>query len=120
MPRSTGRSLDNLGTGGRERQTWVVTLAPTIGEQGSRQKLSDSASSAARGRIQGIDLARAVAILGMVMVHIGPIRLDGFGLTGAAYRLPVSHASILFVVVAGIGISLLAGDRSRSRQVCRH
>jgi hypothetical protein len=93
----------------------VVTLAPTIGEQGSRQRLSDFASSAVSGRVQGIDLARAIAILGMVMVHIGPIRLDGFGLAGAAYRLPVGRASILFVVVAGIGISLLAGDRSRER-----
>ncbi len=93
----------------------VVTLAPTTGKQGSRRGLRDFASSAVSGRIQGIDLARAIAIVGMVMVHIGPIRLDGFGLAGAAYRLPVGRASILFVVVAGIGISVLAGDRSRER-----
>lgn len=66
-------------------------------------------------RIRGIDLARAIAILGMVMVHIGPVRMDGFGALGAAYRLPHGRAAILFVVVAGIGISLLAGDRTRDR-----
>lgn len=93
----------------------VVTLAPTIDEQGARRGMRDFASSAVSGRIQGVDLACTIAIVGMVMVHIGPIRLDGFGLVGAAYRLPVGRASILFIVVAGIGVSLLAGDRSRER-----
>lgn len=66
-------------------------------------------------RIRGIDVARAVAIIGMVMVHIGPIYVEGFGLTGAAYRVPLGRASILFVLIAGVGVSLLAGDRTRAR-----
>ena len=49
------------------------------------------------------------------MVHIGPVRTEGFGLVGTAYRLPHGRASILFVVVAGIGISLLAGSRAPER-----
>jgi Heparan-alpha-glucosaminide N-acetyltransferase, catalytic len=60
-------------------------------------------------------VARALAVVGMVMVHIGPVRMEGSGLVGAAYRLPHGRASILFVVVAGIGVSLLAGDRGRER-----
>ena len=59
-------------------------------------------------RIRGIDLARAIAIVGMVMVHSGPIRSPGGGILGELYRLPHGRASILFVVVAGIGASLLA------------
>ncbi len=77
--------------------------------------LTSPSSRPVDSRIRGIDLARAIAILGMVMVHIGPVRMDGFGALGAAYRLPHGRAAILFVVVAGIGISLLAGDRTRDR-----
>lgn len=61
-------------------------------------------------RIRGIDLARAVAIVGMVAVHIGPTDVDG--LAGQAYALPHGRASLLFVLLAGIGVALL--DRGRS------
>ena len=63
-------------------------------------------------RVSGIDIARAVAIVGMVMAHIGPIRTAGGGVLGELYRIPHGRASILFVVVAGIGISLLASSRA--------
>ncbi|MGI9658985.1 MAG: heparan-alpha-glucosaminide N-acetyltransferase domain-containing protein, partial [Gaiellaceae bacterium] len=63
-------------------------------------------------RIRGIDIARAVAIVGMVMVHIGPFPAIGGGFVGDLYRIPHGRASILFVVVAGIGVSLLARGRS--------
>ena len=87
--------------------------------------VSDELASALRrpvsgrspSRIGGIDIARAVAIVGMVMVHIGPVRQEGFGWVGEAYRVPHGRAAILFIVVAGIGVSLLArsatGERSR-------
>lgn len=78
-------------------------------------RIADSATRPVGDRVRGIDVARGVAILGMVMVHIGPVRAEGFGSLGAAYRLPHGRAAILFVVVAGIGISLLAGDRTRER-----
>lgn len=70
----------------------------------------------ARGRIDGIDLARAIAIVGMVMAHIGPIRSAGGGLVGELYRLPHGRASILFVVVAGIGVALLADRRGATER----
>ena len=60
-------------------------------------------------------MARALAIVGMVMVHIGPVRTVGGGVAGAAYRAPHGRAAILFIVLAGIGVSLLAGDRSAER-----
>jgi uncharacterized membrane protein YeiB len=66
-------------------------------------------------RIRGVDLARGLAVLGMVMVHFGPVGTEGFGLVGAAYRAPHGRASILFVLVAGVGVSLLAGDRGPAR-----
>jgi uncharacterized membrane protein len=81
----------------------------------ARIRLAAAASSPVRERLHGIDLARALAVVGMVMVHVGPIRDEGGGLVGAAYRAPHGRAAILFIVVAGIGISLLAGDRGPER-----
>lgn len=63
-----------------------------------------------RRRIRGLDLARAVAIVGMVAVHIGPT--DAGGLSGDAYALPHGRSVLLFVLLAGAGVSLL--DRGRS------
>lgn len=65
-------------------------------------------------RIRGIDVARALAIIGMVMVHVGP-RGPGDDLPARLYGVTHGRASILFVVLAGVGVSLLAGDRSPAR-----
>jgi uncharacterized membrane protein len=62
------------------------------------------------GRIPGIDLARGLAIIGMLAVHVGPTHLDGFA--GRLYALPHGRASILFVLVARVGVSLLAASRT--------
>lgn len=60
------------------------------------------------GRITGVDAARAVAIVGMVMVHIGPFPLVGDDALSISYRTSHGRASILFVVLAGVGVALLA------------
>jgi uncharacterized membrane protein YeiB len=64
------------------------------------------------GRLGGVDVARAVAILGMFAVHVGP--LDDTTVAGRLYALPHGRASLLFVLVAGVGVSLLARSRSNS------
>ncbi len=67
----------------------------------------------------GIDMARALALIGMVAVHVGPE--DGPGLGGRLYALAHGRASILFVLVAGIGVTLLAsrgGSAARLRLAC--
>lgn len=63
-------------------------------------------------RIAGIDMARALAIIGMVAVHVSP---SGTG-SAFAYVLavPRGRAAILFGLVAGIGVSLLASSRATS------
>jgi uncharacterized membrane protein YeiB len=70
-----------------------------------------------RGRIGGIDLARALAIVGMLAVHVGPTRLDD--LAGRLYALPHGRASVLFVLVAGVGVALLAASRTRTAAAAR-
>lgn len=59
----------------------------------------------------GIDVARAVAVVGMVMVHVGPTGPRTGDLASRLYGLTHGRASILFAVLAGIGVSLLAGAR---------
>lgn len=66
-------------------------------------------------RIRGIDMARALAIIGMVMVHFGPTDVDVDDAAGFVYETSHGRASILFILLAGIGVSLLAGDRSPRR-----
>lgn len=63
----------------------------------------------ADGRLGGVDLARALAILGMLMVHVGP--MYGDSLAERLFALPHGRASILFMLVAGIGVSVLARAR---------
>ena len=59
-------------------------------------------STPPRQRIDGVDLARGLAIIGMVMVHVAP-RLAG---DAGWYSLSFGQASTLFALVAGIGIEL--------------
>ena len=60
-------------------------------------------------RLGGIDLARGLAIIGMFATHIGPT--DAPGWAGRLYGAPHGRASILFVLIAGVGISLLSRSR---------
>lgn len=61
-------------------------------------------STAASSRLLALDAARAVAILGMVAVNVGP--RDGASADLLA-RAAHGRASLLFVVLAGVGIALL-------------
>jgi uncharacterized membrane protein YeiB len=65
-----------------------------------------------RGRLLGVDVARALAIVGMLAVHVGPT--GDTSLAGRVYALAHGRASLLFVLVAGVGVSLLVRSRSTS------
>lgn len=61
-----------------------------------------------RPRLDGVDLARGLAIVGMVTVHVLP------GLAGGVegpYGWAYGRASTLFALVAGVGIALSAARR---------
>lgn len=74
------------------------------------------AAQNATNRIGGIDLARAIAIAGMIAAHVGPVAGKGFA--GWLYALPHGRASLLFVMLAGVGVSIL-GRSSLSPFVVR-
>jgi hypothetical protein len=54
-----------------------------------------------------VDLARAVAIIGMVIVHFRePVQDSTAGIAEVLYSLTRGRASILFVVLAAVAITL--------------
>ena len=64
-------------------------------------------------RLHGLDAARALAIIGMLAVNVGPRKEDGeTQLAVLIYDLPHGRASLLFMILAGIGMSLMT-KRSR-------
>jgi uncharacterized membrane protein len=75
------------------------------------QVLPVPAPTSRRGRILGVDAARAVALVGMFATHIFPLR-DGDEptLTGVVAS---GRASALFAVLAGVGVALATGGRHR-------
>lgn len=58
-----------------------------------------------RRRLVGVDVARGLALLGMMSVHIAD-RLDPDGTTSTAYLVASGRASALFAVLAGVGLAL--------------
>lgn len=67
------------------------------------------------GRLEAIDAARGLALIGMMMINLGTVRSEGW--FNKLWTLPFGRASILFVVLAGLGMSLFfASRRQHSRR----
>lgn len=75
-----------------------------------------TATAPATRRLDGVDVARALAIVGMVTVHFGPHPVEEESAAAWVYASFAGKASLLFVLVAGVGVSLLARRRD-TRQV---
>lgn len=60
------------------------------------------------GRLLGVDAARALALIGMMSVHLLP-GTDPDGTASTAYLIASGRASALFAVLAGAGLSLANG-----------
>lgn len=65
-------------------------------------------------RLGGIDLARAIALIGMISVHVLPDATDD-GAMAVSQMLFAGTASALFAVLAGIGIAFVTGRTSVPR-----
>lgn len=66
-----------------------------------------------RARLDGVDAARGVALLGMTAVHVFPATDDGGQTT--AYLLASGRAAALFAVLAGVGVALATGGTTPLR-----
>lgn len=72
---------------------------------------AEAAATTVRGRILGVDAARAVALVGMFATHIFPLREDREAtVTGLVAS---GRASALFAVLAGVGVALATGGTQR-------
>src|SRR5690625_1784391 len=59
-------------------------------------------------RFQGLDAARAIAIIGMLAVNVGPRKEPGdTDVAILLYDVPHGRASLLFMILAGMGMSLM-------------
>lgn len=65
-------------------------------------------------RISALDAARGLAVLGMIAVNVGP--RGGSSLVEMLYRLPYGRASLLFVLLGGVGFTLLTRKTWQQRQ----
>ncbi|WP_215450179.1 DUF418 domain-containing protein [Streptomyces sp. ATCC 21386] len=63
------------------------------------------------GRLVGVDLARALAVFGMYVVHIGPPLSATSGVGSWVRYMSDGHSSVLFATLAGFSLMLLAGRR---------
>lgn len=61
-----------------------------------------------RPRVTGIDLARGIAMLGMLAAHVGPAAGDGTPV-GALMTAAHGRSSILFATLAGVSLALMSG-----------
>lgn len=61
-----------------------------------------------QGRIRGLDLARGLAIIGMIWAHMKPLVESG-GLANFLADIPAGRSSALFALLAGISIAILTG-----------
>ncbi|WJX98801.1 heparan-alpha-glucosaminide N-acetyltransferase domain-containing protein [Curtobacterium sp. 458] len=61
-------------------------------------------------RLQGVDVARAIALLGMIATHVGDVP-DGVDWSDPSTWVAVAHgrSSSLFAVLAGVSIGLTSG-----------
>lgn len=62
------------------------------------------------GRLVGLDVARCLALVGMIATHVLEGRTAAGGLT-FAHELAGGRASALFAVLAGVTLALLSGGR---------
>lgn len=65
------------------------------------------------GRVVGVDVARCLALLGMMATHILPSTVDGEVVL--AHQVAAGRASALFAVLAGLSLALVAGQRQPVR-----
>ncbi|MFD5406071.1 DUF418 domain-containing protein [Streptomyces griseorubiginosus] len=77
----------------------------------STEPAGPASTGPSMGRLVGVDLARALAVFGMYVVHIGPPLSATHGVAGWIRYMADGHSSVLFATLAGFSLMLLAGRR---------
>lgn len=72
------------------------------------------AAARTSSRLTGVDVARCLALVGMMSVHILPSATTA-GTTSLAYLLASGRAAALFALLAGVGLALASGGEHPRR-----
>ncbi|MFF7736566.1 DUF418 domain-containing protein [Streptomyces sp. NPDC007984] len=75
----------------------------------SSESAGPVAGGPSMGRLVGVDLARALAVFGMYIVHIAPMESASGSVGGWVYFLAEGRSSALFATLAGFSLMLIAG-----------
>ncbi|HET7475311.1 MAG TPA: heparan-alpha-glucosaminide N-acetyltransferase domain-containing protein [Dermatophilaceae bacterium] len=75
-----------------------------------------SSPSTARRRLVGVDLARCVALVGMICTHLADPRTQDGQVTGLQ-QLAGGRSAATFAVLAGVSLSLVTGGREPLRDI---
>jgi uncharacterized membrane protein YeiB len=89
------------GRAGRRLDAVTETTVPaaTATGRGARQD----------GRLRGVDAARGLAVVGMVVVHVAGAAALGGGAGATVLGIAEGRSAILFAVLAGVSLGLLSG-----------
>jgi uncharacterized membrane protein YeiB len=85
----------------------VVTAAPPPGPAAGRAP--EGRRVARAGRVTGLDLARALAVFGMLGAHFGGVAADVDASPSSWPGAVNGRSAILFAVLAGVSVALLTG-----------
>jgi len=85
-----------------------ATKAP-LSPQPAADPTAEPPSRPPVARLVGVDLARAIAVIGMFAVHVGPFGATGNGVADWFLELAGGRASALFAMLAGFSLTLIAG-----------
>lgn len=88
----------------------IHTGAPSTGRRTIRTSLQEFGRAP---RVMGVDVARGLAVFGMIGVHVGVATTFNAGNPLTWTALVEGRSSILFAVVAGISVAFATGMRTR-------
>lgn len=73
--------------------------------------MSASSLPAGPGRVIGVDVARGIALLGMMAVHVFDV-FDAHGAPTVATALAGGRSATTFVLVAGVSLAFISGEQN--------
>jgi uncharacterized membrane protein len=97
--------------------TPLPTPAPTeaLAPPGKSPAVPDVARSDT-GRLDGVDAARGVALIGMMVIHVLPDADPATGYPAWTYSICAGNASALFALLAGVSIAFATGRARVGRE----
>jgi len=101
----SGSRLHEVGTVTDIDGAAKAPLAP----QPAADPAAETPSRLPVARLVGVDLARAIAVIGMFAVHVGPFGGTGNAVGDWFLDLAGGRASALFAMLAGFSLTLIAG-----------